>query len=385
MDLALTETQQLLKGSVEDFLARGVTREAIIEASTSATRYTDPMWRTPAELGWLGMAVPERFGGSEASLTDIAVLFEALGHGPLPGPHFSSGVLAPLILREAATEDQQAEYLPRIATGDIVCTLALTEPDWDWGASAVQMRAERTGDGYVLNGTKLFVFDGAVADQLIVAVRAGDATEAISLLMVPANAPGVTVRRLEGFNTSEAAVTFEGVRVSASALIGGTNLDGAAWTPLERALLQATPVLCAYSVGGAQAVYEMSVQYSRERKQFGQPVGRFQFVQNHIVQLVNYLDAARWTTFEALSKLDAGRPNADVSVHLAKLTTAEGYVRATNYAHEVHAGVGVMHEYGLTLFTRTARSLYHALGGPQWHRRRLGELLAALPVEAEAS
>jgi alkylation response protein AidB-like acyl-CoA dehydrogenase len=381
MDLSLTETQELIKGSVEDFLSRDATRAAIVEAAKSDTRYTDDMWRTPAELGWLGMAVPERFGGSDASLTDIAVLFEALGHGPLPGPHFSSSVLSPLILRELATETQQAEFLPGIASGDIVCALAFTEPEWDWGPSAVQMRPGHTADGFVLSGTKLFAFDAAVADHLIVAVRNGDAPDAISLLLVPADAPGVRVRRLEGFNTSEAAVTFENVEVSKDALLGGPDAEGSAWAPLERALLRSTPVLCAYAVGGAQAVYDLSVEYSRERRQFGQPIGRFQYVQNHIVQLVNHLDASRWTTFEALWKLDSDRPEADISVHLAKVTTAEGYLQATNYAHEVHAGVGVMHEYGLTLFTRTARSLYHALGSPRWHRRRLGELLAELPVE----
>ena len=147
--------------------------------------------------------------------------------------------------------------------------------------------------------------------------------------------------------------------------------------------MRSTPVLCAYAVGGAQAVYEMSVEYSRERKQFGQPIGRFQHVQNHIIQLVNHVDGARWTTFEALWKLDGGREDADIAVHLAKLATAEGYVQATNYAHEVHAGVGVMLEYGLTLYTRTARSLYHALGSPRWHRKQLGDLLAEMPALAE--
>jgi alkylation response protein AidB-like acyl-CoA dehydrogenase len=385
MDLALTETQQLLKNSVDDFLTRDASRDVIIEAASGERRYTDEMWRTPASLGWLGMAVPERFGGADASLTDIAVLFEALGAGPLPGPHFSSGVLAPLILREVATEEQQAEYLPNLASGDVVCAFAFTEPDWDWGPRAVNLRAQRTAEGYTLNGAKLFVYDADVADLLIVAVRSGDAPEAISLLMVPTDLPGVSARRLEGWNTSECAVRFDNVRVPSSALLGGADLEGNAWPALERALVKATPILCAYAVGGAQATYEMSVVYSRERRQFGQPIGRFQHVQNHIVQLINQVDAARWTTYEALWKLDAGRENADVSVHLAKLTTSEGYVQAANYAHEVHAGVGVMHEYGLTLYTRTARSLYHALGGPQWHRKRLGELLPQLAEPPEVA
>jgi len=384
MDLSLTETQQLLRDSALDFLSREASRDDIVAASTGEPRFTETMWRTPAELGWLGMAIPERFGGAEANLTDIAALFEALGSGPLPGPHFSSGVLAPLVLRELATEEQQADYLPRLATGDLIATLALAEPEWNWGPEAVQLRAERSADGFVLNGAKLFVYDAADADLLLVAVRSGDAAEAISLLTVPTDTSGVTVQRLEGFNTSECAVTFEDVRVPADALLGGPDREGASWPALWRALTQATPILCAYAVGGAQAAYELSVEYSRERRQFGQPVGRFQHVQNHIVQLINHVDGARWTTYEALWKLDGDREQAEVAVHVAKLATADGYVQATNYAHEVHAGVGVMHEYGLTLYTRTARSLYHALGSPRWHRRRLGKLLATMPVELEA-
>src|SRR5262249_31209384 len=136
-----------------------------------------------------------------------------------------------------------------------------------------------------------------------------------------------------------------------------------------------TPILCSYMVGCAQSAYDMSLTYSRERKQFGQPIGRFQHVQSHMVQLANYLDAARWTTYEALWKLDAGKPGTEVAVHLAKICASEGCLQAMNYAHEVHAGVGIMEDYGLTLFTRVSRSLYHALGDPKWHRRRLGKLL----------
>jgi alkylation response protein AidB-like acyl-CoA dehydrogenase len=384
MDLSLTETQQLIRDSALDFLSREATRDDIVAASTDQPRHTTSMWRTPAELGWLGMAIPERFGGAEASLTDVAVLYEALGSGPLPGPHFSSGVLAPLILRELGTEDQQAEYLPRLATGDLIATLAFGEPDWGWGPEAVQLRAERSADGFVLNGTKLFVFDAADADLLLVAVRSGDATEAISLLAVPTTSEGVSIDRLEGFNTSECAVVFKDVRLPADALLGGPGREGISWDPLWRAFTQAMPVLCAYAVGGARAAYDLSVEYSRERRQFGQPVGRFQYVQNHIVQLINHVDGARWTAYEALWKLEAGRDDAEAASHLAKLAAADGYLQATNYAHEVHAGVGVMHEYGLTLYTRTARSLYHALGSPRWHRKRLGKLLAQMPVELEA-
>ena len=146
------------------------------------------------------------------------------------------------------------------------------------------------------------------------------------------------------------------------------------WDALERAILRAAPVLCAYKVGGCQAAFDLSVEYSRERKQFGMPIGRFQRVQDHIINLVNHLDSARWTTYEALWKLDTGRP-AEASVHMAKAVTSEAYLKACDFAHEVHAGIGVVREYGLTLHTKMSRTLYHYLGGPKFHKRRLADAL----------
>ena len=127
-------------------------------------------------------------------------------------------------------------------------------------------------------------------------------------------------------------------------------------------------------VGGCQAVYDMSVSHSRTRVQFGVPVGRFQRVQDHIVRLVNHLDAARWTTGEALWKLDTGRP-AEASVHLAKAVASEGYLEACNAAHEVHAGIGSVNEYGLAAHTQMSRTLFHYLGDPRWHKRRMADAL----------
>lgn len=381
MDLSLNETQQLLKGGVEDFLAREATRDAILDVEHTAEGYSTDMWRTAAGIGWLGMATPEAYGGSGATLTDVAVVFEGLGRGPVPGPFFSSGVLAPLVLLEIATEEQRQRWLPALASGDAIATLALTEPQWSWDPASIQLTAEpAAGGGYRLTGTKLFVYDAHVTDHLIVAARTAEdlrqgSGQGVTLLMVDARAPGVSTRRLTGFNTSECEVRLDGVLVPADAVLGGLSGVGRGAEAIDRALVRATPVLCAYMVGGAQAVYERSVEYSRERRQFSQPIGRFQHVQNHIVQLVNFLDAARWTTFEALWKLDAGRARPDIAMHLAKVCASEGYLQATNYAHEVHAGIGVMREYGLTLHTRTSRSLYHALGDPRWHRRRLGDLL----------
>jgi alkylation response protein AidB-like acyl-CoA dehydrogenase len=301
------------------------------------------------------------------------VLFEELGRGPVPGPFFSSGVLGALTLMEAGSPAQRRALLPKVASGETILSVAITEPNASWGPQGVTLRARRTGDRIRLDGVKLFVSDASIATHLIVVVRTGDGANDLALLLVDAAAPGVRVRRLAGFISWQDEVTFEGVEVPASQLLGETATGG--WAALERALLRAWPVLCSFMVGGCQAVFEMSVTHSRERVQFGVPIGKFQRVQDHVIRLVNHLDSARWTTAEALWKLDTGRPAVD-AVHLAKAVSSEGYLEACNAAHEVHAGQGSLTEYGLAAHTQMSRTLFTYLGDPRWHKRRMADALS---------
>jgi len=373
MDLSLNEHQQMLRRSVRSFVDREAPRGKIVALQRSDTGYEPATLRTAAELGWLGLLIPEAYGGGGASLTDAAVLYEELGRGPLPGPFFSSGVLSALTVLEAGSEDQRRRILPDLAAGRAIFTVAITEPARSWGAQGIALAADRRGDRYRLNGVKLFVADAVAATHLIVAVRTGPAEDAIGLLIVDRNANGLSVRNLPGFLGWQAEVRFDNVEVPAGALLGARENEG--WTALARAMERALPVLCAYQVGSCQAVFEMSVEYSQTRIQFGVPIGRFQRVQDHIVRLVNHLDAARWATYEALWKLDAGRPAA-ASVHMAKAVTAEAHMEACNAAHEVHAGIGSSIEYGLVAHTQLSRTLFNYLGDPKWHKRRMAAALS---------
>jgi len=373
VDLSLTEPQELLRASARSFVDREAPRHAIVAAQRGDVSLTPELWRKASGLGWPGILIPAEYGGSESSLTDAAVLFEELGRGPVPGPFFSSGVLGALTVLEAATEAQRRAILPRVARGEAVVTVAITEPNASWGPHGVTLTPQRGGDRYRLDGVKLFVSDATAATHLVVAVRTGDSPGDLSLLLVDAAAPGVRARALPGFLSWQAEVTFEGVEVPASDLLGGREHQG--WAALERALARAWPVLCSYMVGGCQAVYDKSVLYTQTRVQFGVPIGRFQRVQDHVVKLVNHLDSARWTTWEALWKLDTSRP-ATASVHMAKAVASEAYLEACNAAHEVHAGMGVLVEYGLPAHTQMSRTLFHYLGDPRWHKRRMADALA---------
>ena len=371
MDLSLTPEQEMLKTAVRSFVQQEYPKETLLQIASPTESTPNEPWEQLIKTGWLGILIPTEYGGEGGSFTDAGVLFEELGRGPVPGPHLSSAVVAALTLLEGGTEEQKNEWLPLMATGEVRMVVAITEDDFGWLESDVQLSAEQTGSRLTLNGSKSYVFDGETATHFICAFRSKEDNE-VGLVILPADSVGITIRHLPGFAWNQSAISMEDVAADSINILGEKMAGG--WAALERAELKAIPVLCAYQVGGSQAVYELSVDYSRTRHQFGTPIGRFQRVQDQVINLLNALDAARWTAYEALWKLDIGRDAAD-SVHLAKTVASEGYYEACNFAHEVHAGVGSMTEYGLTLHTTASRTLYNYLGDPKLHRRRLADAL----------
>jgi len=354
-------------------MEREASRDFVVAMQQADSSLAADVWRKAAALGWLGMLVPEEYGGIASSLADTAVLYEELGRGPLPGPFFSSGVLGALVVREGGTAAQRRRLLPGVASGERVLSIAITEPNASWGPQGVTLLPQRLDGRYRLDGTKLFVADATSATDFVVAARTGDGARDLGLFVVDARARGVSARRLPGFLSWQCEVSFDNVDVEESELLGDRPNQG--WAILERALEQAIPVLCSYMVGGCQQVFDMSVAHSQTRVQFGVPIGRFQRVQDHVIRLVNHLDGARWTTGEALWKLDTGRP-ATAAVHMAKAVASEAYLEACNAAHEVHAGQGSLIEYGLAAHTQMSRTLFHYLGDPRWHKRRMTDALA---------
>lgn len=366
MDLTLNEQQKMLQATVAELMRRDATLQALV-AIDRGQRTAGSLWGAIAQTGLLSVLVPEQQGGAGAGITDAAVVFEELGKGPVPGLAFSSGVLAVLLLQQGATPQQQAAFLPAIAEGQAAFALALTEPEDGWAQDDVRMPAVPTGDGYILTGVKPYALHADEATHLLVAARAADG---VSFFVMPTDAAGVTTRPLAGFATGLSEVRLEGVRVGRDALV-------ARWADWERALSRALPVLSAYAVGALERVAQMSLDYSRTRVQFQQPIGRFQRVQDHIIDLVNQKDAARWTAYEAAWMADVGKPEAELAA--AALTAAavakEAYYLGCNSAHDAHAGIGIVREYGLSLHTQMSRTLYHFLGGPRHQRLGLGAVL----------
>jgi alkylation response protein AidB-like acyl-CoA dehydrogenase len=361
----------MLKQVAADFIKTEALPDQITRLYQEGVGYMPELYRQAAEMGWLGMTVPEEYGGASTSLTDCAVVFEELGRGPLPGPYFSSGVLGALTVLEAGSEEQKQTWLPRVCSGESILTLAISDVASGWGPEAVEMRGVMAGGEITLSGNKPFVHDVDGATALICAVRLASERAGVTLLLVDKDAPGVSVHPQHGSLAAVAEVRFESVRVPESRILGQI---GAGWQALDRALERAIPILCAYKVGACQEIFEFTTEYTRTRVVFGQPIGRFQRVQDHCVDLSIHMDAARWVTYETLWKLDTGL-TATASVHEAKAVASEAYYQVCNYAHMVHAGPGTDYTHPLMPHSVMSRTLYQYLGAPMYHKQRMMDIL----------
>jgi alkylation response protein AidB-like acyl-CoA dehydrogenase len=358
VDLSFTEDEQLLQTTVRSFVEHEATTEALTALQEAATGTRTEWHRAMADAGWLGALLPPSLDGSGASILEAALICEELGRGPVPGPFLTSSVLSGLLLDAALSSDDRDEVLRGVASGEVVFAPVLVEPGREWNGIRPMPPVGSFG----------FVPYVDAATHLLIPI-AGREGRAIDFAVIAVDAPGVIRRRLGGFLAWNYEVSTTDESLGAARVVAGGDVPS-----FDAALSRAYVLVAAYQIGGCQAVLERSIDYSSTRTQFAQPIGRFQRVQDHIIELLNAVDAARWTNYEAIWCLDSNRP-ATVSTHLAKAVACESYVTCTDYAHKVHGGIGVDPQYGLTLYTQMARSLYEFLGHPRWHRRRMFDAL----------
>ncbi len=369
MDLRLTETQSMFKKVASDFVRAEAPSHVLTQWFLKRETSQIDLYRKAAGLGWLGMVIPERYGGADTSFTDCAVVFEELGRGPLPGPFFSSGVLGALLVLEGASQPQKESLLPAICSGKSIVIAAITEKGAHWGPESVEARLTKTSGGFVLDGTKRFVFDAEAATGFICAARTDDG--GIALVAADRQTAGISITPQVGYLASVAEVRFDRVQVAPSNILGEA---GAGWQILDRAMAKAIPILCAYQVGACQEIFDFTAEYTRTRVAFGQPIGRFQRVQDHCVDLSIHLDAARYVTYETLWKLDSGLP-AGASIHEAKAVASDAYYQVCNFAHMVWAGPGTDYQHPMMAHSVMAHTLYQYLGTPLHHKRKMMDLL----------
>ena len=372
MDLGLDEAQQMLRNSARAFLEAECPDSYVREMERDSRGYTPELWQKMAEQGWLGLIVPERYGGVGLGFLDLSILLEEMGRAMLPGPFFSTVVMAGMAVLDAGSEAQKQEILPRIADGQLIMTLALTEPSARWDARGVETAAEPVGNGFLINGTKLFVPDAGAADYLVVAARTGGADEDISLFLVPRESDGVSLTPLKTIALDKQfEVSLDGVEIPSSALLGELN-EG--WRTVEKVLQWGAVGKCAEMVGGSQQVLDMTVEYAQQRVQFGRPIGSFQAVQHHCANMATDVEGTRYITYQAAWRLSEGLPS-ELEVATAKAWVSEAYQRVCALGHQCHGAIGFTKEHNMQLYSRRAKAAELAFGDADLHLEKVADAI----------
>ena len=369
MDLQFTEEQKTLRDMVKTLCADASTTDDVRKLENDPLGLPGQFWEQMKETGLLAMRLPEEHGGMGLTLLDCVVIFEELGRGLASGPIFESSVMAVTAISNAGT-DAQKSLLESLGAGETIITPAWLEPDNGFGPQGVQMRAEVTSDGYRLNGIKRHVFYGQAADKLLVLVRTGDDTEALDLLLVDRDTPGVELQQQESMaSDTQYKVTFTDVVVPADNRVGGEH---AGWKVWSETLLEGLPLLGAYAVGAAQQALDITVQYSKEREQFDKPIGAFQALAHYMSDAVAVLGGAKTLVLEAAWAFDQGNTNPRLPA-MAKLFACNAFRDTTAMAEQVYGGYGFTLEYDIQLYFRRAKQLQINW----WDSRYLEELIAA--------
>ena len=368
MDLSLTEEQQLLQSSARDFLQQECPPMHVRAMEEDAIGYSPALWKNIAELGWTGLMFPEQYGGSGYTFIELCVLMEEFGRSLLPSPFHSAVLTFGLPIMFSGSEAQKNRYLTGLSSGTTLGTLALTEPSASYEPGAISVRATERSGGFVINGTKLFVANAHTADTLLVAVRTSDAggpEAGISLLLVPGKAAGVEITPLQTIASDrQFEVEFRNVEVGSDALVGGLHQG---WPLIRKTIDYATVAQCAEMVGIAQVAFDMSVDYAKNRVQFGRPIGSFQAIKHKCSNMVIDVDGSRFITYRAAWCLNQGL-DAAKEIAMAKAWTSDACRRVCASAHQIHGGIGFTKEYDLQLFFRRAKHGEVLYGDADLHR-----------------
>ncbi len=367
MDFGLNEGQQMLKTSAREFLERECSNLYVRDMEKSSKGYSEEMWNKLVELGWLGLVIPEKQGGLELNFLELALILEEMGRVNFPGPYFSTVVLGGMTILEAGNAQQKDEYLPLIAEGKAIFSMALTEPTASWAPSGIEATAKQKDDQYILSGTKLFVSNGDTADYFIVAARTSDYKDpqkGITLFIVPSNSKGISETSLKTVASDhQSELVFENVILPTSTILGEKD---AGWPIIQKILEYAAVGKCAEMIGGAEKVLDMTIDYVKQRKQFGNPIGSFQAIQHHCANMATDVETSKYITYQAAWKIGTGS-EASVEASTAKAWVNEAYKRVCALAHQCHGAIGFTKEHDLQLYTRRAKAAELAFGNADFH------------------
>ncbi len=370
LDLAFSREQDMLREVVRSLLAEHAPLTVVRELEDDPVGFPADLWKQLAGLDLLGLLLPEEQGGSGMSALEGVVLYEELGRALAPVPHFVSCVASGTALAVGGTDAQRREWLPRISSGEAILTPAWLEPGGGFGPRGVQVRAASDGAGFVLTGTKRHVAFARAATGVVVLARTGDAPDDVDLFLVDPAAPGVSfTQQFSVASDTQYQVDLDGVRVAESDRVGAA---GTGWATWEAVRDDALILLAAWAVGAADYAQEITVQYAKDRQQFGKPIGAFQSIAHYLADRQAELDGARTLVHEAAWARASGRSVARLAP-MAKLFACRVARDVTATAQQIFGGNGFTLDYDVQLYFRRAKALQLTW----WSGRDLEELVAA--------
>jgi alkylation response protein AidB-like acyl-CoA dehydrogenase len=375
MDFDFNDEQKMLQKGARDFLEKECPKSLVRQMAADERGNHPELWHKMAQLGWLGLIFPEKYGGGGGNIIDLVALEEEMGRACLPGAFFSTVLLSGLFILNNGNEEQKQDLLPKVARGEVILTLALTEPSGSYYATAVETKAVSVKDDYIISGTKLYIPDAHIADYIICIARTQKGTkpeEGITAFMVDRKSAGITctlLKTIAGDKLCE--VIFDKVRVPKKNIVG--KLDQA-WVPLEKTLQQVRIARCAEMVGGAQKVLEMSADHAKQRIVFDRPLGSFPVIQHYIANMVMDIDGSRFLTYEAAWRFSEGLSCAK-EIAMAKAWTSEAYRKVTANGQQIYGGIGFTVESDMHLYFRRAKAAEVTLGDGNFEREMLAREL----------
>ena len=376
MAFVLSEEQTMLRDMAKQFFSEQVpvTNLRQLRDDVSEDGFDRDVWKQIVELGFAGILIPEEMGGTGFGPMGIGIVMQEAGRTLAASPLYSTAVLGAGMIMAAGSENQKKELLPKIAAGELLLALAIDETNHHNPAN-IAMAATRDGDDFVLSGEKKFVIDGHIADKLIAAARtsgeAGD-PKGISAFLIDANTPGVTITRTHMVDTRNAAnISFDGVKVQSDALLG--SADGA-YPELENVLDMGRVCLSAEMLGGIETVFDTTLTYLKERKQFDAIIGTFQALQHRAAEMFCEVEICQSVVLDALSALEERRNDIPRAASLAKARLSDASRLITNEGVQMHGGIGMTDAVDVGLFLKRARVQAQMLGDANFHRSRYADL-----------
>ncbi|MFL6836079.1 MAG: acyl-CoA dehydrogenase family protein [Bradyrhizobium sp.] len=376
MPLVLTEEQSMLRDSARGLISdkAPVSHLRHLRDSRDPTGFSRDLWRTFAEMGFSGLLVPEKFGGSELGYVEAGTVMEEIGRTLMPSPFLATSVLAASALSRGGSEAQKSQYLPKISDGSLLAALAIDE-----GAKhrplQTEMQAVRSGNGFKLTGDKAFVVDGHTADILIVVARtAGSAGErnGLTLFLVDPKAKGIATERTVIVDSHNAArIVFDNAEVNADSVLGEVDQG---YQPLEGVLNIGRGAVASEMVGLSEEVFGRTVSYLKERKQFGKAIGEFQALQHRAAQLYIEIEITRAAVLKALQSLDGDFANAGAAVAVAKARAGSTATQAVQEGVQMHGGMGMTDQFDIGFFMKRARVCQELFGDSNFHADQLARM-----------